>query len=85
METRVLDPAIINVIMLMRANYMAVPFTGDNNALRHGAYVAYTLWVHRRLGRGQRRVIPSCVVWKIRRRFPEPTGQYRGFLTGRLD
>lgn len=80
METRVLDPTIIHLIMQLRGEYMAVPYAGDNRCMRHGAYTAYILYMFHQLGRGNRRVIPSCVTWKIRDRFPEPTGQYTGFV-----
>ena len=68
----------------MRGEYLAVPVERDNNAMRHGAYTAYTLMVYNRLGAGVRRVIPSCVVWAIRERYPERTGQYTGFIPARL-
>ncbi|XP_039650889.1 uncharacterized protein LOC120555826 [Perca fluviatilis] len=32
-----------------------------------------------RLGRKERRVMPSCVVTTIRTKYPSPTGDYRGF------
>ncbi len=32
-----------------------------------------------RLGRKERRVLPSCVVIAIRAKYPSPTGEYRGF------
>ena len=31
------------------------------------------------LGRGQRRVVPSCVVWAVRSHYPAPDGHYLGF------
>lgn len=51
-----------------------------NKSLRHSAYRQYILWVHGRLHREDRRVVPSCCVKAIRRRFPDPNGQYKGFV-----
>ena len=52
----------------------------SNQTLRHTAYRQFVLWRHGRLGAGNRIVIPSCVVWSIRGRFPSEDGQYTGFL-----
>ena len=32
-----------------------------------------------KLGKGNRRVVPSCVVWAMRDSFPSATGIYMGF------
>ena len=48
-----------------------------NTRLRYIAYRAYTTWAHGYLGRQHRRVIPLCVMARIRRRFSAE--QYRGF------
>ena len=47
---------------------------------RLAAYRQFTYWVHNKLGRHVRQVIPSCAVNKIRETFPDATGQYRGCL-----
>ena len=36
--------------------------------------------VYKKLGKGNRRVIPSCVLWKIRETFPEENGSYTRFF-----
>lgn len=46
---------------------------------RLAAYRQFTLWAHGRLGRHTRRVIPACVVNRIREKFTEGSGIYKGF------
>ena len=56
-----------------------------SRSLRLAAYRQYTCWVHGYLGRGDRRVIPPCVVTAIREAFPDPSQQYKGFEDARDD
>ena len=51
---------------------------------RYAAYRQFTWWVHNKLGKAVRRVIPSCAVNLIRKTFPSPDGVYTGFLEGKL-
>ena len=53
-------------------------------SLRHAAYTQFVLWRHGRLGHNIRRVIPSCVVWRIRDRFPSPDNLYTGYQVSHL-
>lgn len=49
---------------------------------RFHAYQNYIEYVHGHLGHGRRKVIPSCVVQHIRKRYPDPDGRYTGFVAG---
>lgn len=53
----------------------------DNStrAFRKQAYRHYILDTHGHLGKGKRRVAPSCVVTCIRQHYPSQTGVYMGF------
>lgn len=65
----------------------AVDTTGEkfpdpvpNRVYRYQAYRQVTYFLHGRLGKSFRRVIPSCVVWAIRKKYESQDGTYRGFL-----
>lgn len=51
-----------------------------NKMYRYTAYRQFTGFIHNRLGKGVRRIIPACVVNAIREKFPEQNGIYVGFL-----
>ena len=56
-----------------------------NRPLRFAAYKQSLLQIYRRLGKGNRRVLPSCVFWKIRQHYPEANRQYVSFNKGEKD
>ena len=55
-----------------------------NDNFRHAAYRQFVLWRFGHLGSGNRVVIPSCVVWAIRDRYPSADGTYTGFKVARF-
>ena len=59
---------------------MCVIFTF--RSYRYAAYRQFTWFIHTKLGKGVRRVIPACVVKKIRERYPSEVGEYTGFKDG---
>ena len=42
----------------------------SNRSFRYAAYRQSIRWVFKRLGKGNRKVVPSCALWKIREHFP---------------
>jgi hypothetical protein len=55
--------------------------SNNNDTKRHLAYVNFRNWVcsGEKLGKGHRIVTPSCVVTKIRNKWPEESNIYVGF------
>ena len=56
-----------------------------NQSLRYAAYKQFIWWEFRKLGKGNRRVIPSWALWKIRELYPEAYGNYVTYLEGKQD
>ena len=47
-----------------------------NRLSRFAIYKQFVWWIYQRLGRGNRRVLPSCILWKIREHYPRANGRY---------
>ncbi|CAB4012049.1 Hypothetical predicted protein [Paramuricea clavata] len=80
----VLDPNILDIAMRYKEDVLAMEHPRNNENFRHTAYRQFVLWQHGRLGQGDRRVVPSCCVQTIRKRYPSPNGIYVGFRPARL-
>ena len=55
----------------------------SNRSFRYAEYRQYTWWVHNRLGRGFKKLIPSCAAWAIRDAYPESDYKYLPFQEAR--
>ena len=85
MDHFILDEAILHLQQLMRNDFLAlraVDVEDINKSHRHAAYRLFILWQYGRLTLGDRRVIPSCAVWRIRRKFPDANNVYTGYVPG---
>ena len=83
--TIVLDELVLEVAARHRDDDLAQPSDQDYNRGRtYTVYIQYILWWHGYLTTGNRRVVPSCCAWWIRGTFPDPLGQYVGFMPRRL-
>ena len=80
----ILDGNVLDIAMRYREDMLALNNTRNNENFRHAAYRQFVLWQHGRLGRGNRRVVPSCCVLAIRARYPSPNGIYTGYRPSRL-
>ncbi|XP_055062147.1 P2X purinoceptor 7-like [Misgurnus anguillicaudatus] len=80
-----LEPVCLNLYSLQnamnvyRADHGRLRLRGMERQCRYLAYRWFVSWCWGFLGRSVRVVIPSCVVLRIRREFPNAAGQYVGF------
>ena len=80
----ILDGNVLDIAMRYREDMVALNNTRNNESFRHAAYRQFVLWQHGLLGKGNRRVVPSCCVLAIRARYPSPNGIYTGYRPSRL-
>ena len=78
-ESIVLDSNVLSVAIVNRCDTFANEPDYSPQSYRKAAYRQWIMWQHGYLGRANRKVIPSCVVWKVRSRYPAPDGVYLGF------
>ncbi|XP_078353858.1 uncharacterized protein LOC144638536 [Oculina patagonica] len=74
-----LDPEVLELCIRNRADIRNDRENNSTSSFRKAAYRQFILEKYGRLGKGNRKVAPSCVVLRVRRQYPSPTGIYMGF------
>ncbi|XP_041854843.1 P2X purinoceptor 7 isoform X2 [Melanotaenia boesemani] len=75
----VLHRSLLEAILLYQDPLSSAAGVVQTTALRHCAYRQYINWRFGLPANNANPVIPSCCVWRIRKEYPSPDGQYRGF------
>ena len=78
-DSVVLNRDVLSVAIEARSDVFADDPEYTPASYRKAAYRQFVLWQHGHLGRSNRRVVPSCIVWCIRNKYPAPDGVYLGF------
>ena len=74
-----LDPDVVELCIKSTGDIRNDREDNSSRAFRKAAYRQFILARYGRLGKGNRRVCPSCVVTKIRKQWPSITGVYMGY------
>ena len=74
-----LDRNVLETAIKARSDIRAEELDFGMNSFRKASYRQYILWRYGRLGKGNRKVVPSCVVQMVRTAYPAPDGNYMGF------
>ena len=62
-----------------RSDVQADDWNFNSNSYRKAAYRQFILWKYGKLGKGNRKVTPSCVVLMVRLQYPSRDGVYMGY------
>ena len=74
-----LDPDVLELCIRNRSDIHNDREDNSTRAFYKAGYRQFILARHGHLGKGNRRVCPSCVVLRIREHYPSVTGVYMGF------
>lgn len=74
-----LDPDVLQLAVRNRGDIRNDREDNNTRSFRKAAYRQYVLDRYGHLGKGNRKVCPSCVVLKVRQNYPSQTGVYMGF------
>jgi len=77
-EMIVLNRDVLSVAIVHCSDFYGDAVMYTPSEYRKAAYWQWTMWRVRYLGRGVRKVIPSCVVWCICNKYPSLNGNYLG-------
>ena len=73
----ILNTDVLSIAIVSGSDALASTPDYSPAGYRKAAYQQWTMW---QLGYlGNRRVVPSCVVWAVRNKYPAPDGIYLGF------
>lgn len=78
-NTICIDREVLQLAIRARCDIRADEPDYSTQSYLKAAYRQYTLWKYGKLGRGNRKILPSCVVLSIRHGYPAPDGNYMGF------
>ena len=84
-ESVVLDSSVLAVAIVNRCDIFADNPDYSLESYRKAAYRQWVMWQHGYLGRSNRKVIPSYVVWAVCTRYPAPDGRYLGFKLNNMN
>ena len=74
-----LNTEVLSIAIVGRCDDFANSPEYTPTSYRKAAYRQWVMWQHGYLGRHNRKVLPSCVVWAVHNVYPSPDGVYLGF------
>lgn len=83
----ILDEQVLTLSMRWRRDMLGLRNITErdlNKSYRFAAYKQHTYLEFGYMGPRNRRPLPSCVVWRIRDKFPDPLGNYTDYLPTRI-